>query len=485
MKGMRQLRVGILNSYRLIIIIICVIAVGILLRSLPGHFIIAKPLYLLELDLQDLRVEYRVRLYDLFRRDNGLIPDPQDFPVALVLVSEKEFSKYGFPPDRGVISEVVRALAKHGAKVIAFDMTFELEREADKTVRLASESEEAGNVIYPVTIASLRGSPENDEEISGKIRQSFNPGFGGNSPGDEMTVFRIPQQPLFGSAAALGHVQIPFDMDGKVRRVPLVIKGQKGLLYPSLSLISAILFKGVPASGVTVEWGKHIILDNNSGWSCEIPINQEGLLRIDQSRRFREFPIRKSLAYVHNLWEEEEPLQAIPTLNELQSQLPYLKELEEFKGKVVLIGYLEERSDQATTPLELRFPGVAIHATIVENIVQRQFVRESGFWLDNSALVLLTILMVVSLYSYRLPSYRPKIVQNRLILIAVGILLGYTLLNFLVFCAWGILVNLSLPLGAAFLSFLITMGYRYVTTTEEFIEQLRRSQMRRYQNGLR
>jgi CHASE2 domain-containing sensor protein len=478
MRSMRQLQAGILNNYRLIIIIICVIAIGILLRSLPGHFIIAKPLYLLELDLQDLRMEYRVRLYDLFRRDDGF-QDPQDSPVALVLVSEKEFSKYGFPPDRGVISEIVRALAEHGAKVIAFDMTFELEREADKTVRLASESEEAGNVIYPVAIASLKSGSENDQEISDKIRQSFNPRFEGNSPEDEMTVSRIPQQPLFGSAKALGHVQIPFDLDGKVRRVPLIIKGQKGLLYPSLSLISAILLKGVPPGGITVEWGKHIILDNDSGWSCEIPINQEGLLRIDQSRRFREFP-RKSLAYVYDLWKEEESLKAILTLDELQSQLPYLKELEDFKGKVVLIGYLEERSDQATTPLELRFPGVAIHATIVENIVQGQFVRESGFWLDNSALVLLTILMVVSLYSYRLPLHRPKIVQNRLILIAVGILLGYTLLNFLVFCAWGILVNLSLPLGAAFLSFLITMGYRYVTTTEEFIEQLRRSQTRRY-----
>jgi nitrogen-specific signal transduction histidine kinase/CHASE2 domain-containing sensor protein len=463
-KGLQSLWI---RAWRWVIITICIVGFGLVLRLLPSHYMM--PLHLIELALRDQRICGRTWLYDhlpLVRATNSTLGES---PIAMILITQRDYETYGFPPDREAIADVVAALEKHGAKVIAFDMTFELERDQSATERLAKASKRAGNVVYPFTMTAENVSLTDVTPNFPALLQAY---LGlptkGALPKTEMMPDRLPRETLLESAAALGHIWAPLDRDGKIRRFPLVMHGDDGLSYPSLSLMVVSLFSNIPKEGITIEWGKRIILDNQQPgkdhWYREIPIDHKGQMQINYTRRLKSFANRYVLSDVHLSW------QSVPGLHEPPIQL------EEFRGKMVLIGYLKESAYHTPIPLELKFPGVAVHATIIENILQGDFVQNAGFGLDALVLSFFTALMVISqAQPKRLSSRGPKGIWTQ-IASAVVLILGFILFNFIVFCAWGIFLNLTLPLMSMALACFTAMGYRYVTTTKNFIGELKQKQ---------
>ncbi|MBI1925230.1 CHASE2 domain-containing protein [Candidatus Poribacteria bacterium] len=469
------------RHYHLIVMTFCIAGIGTLLRVLPIDFTLVKPFHLLELGLQDLRMEWRVIFYQRFHPLAEIDSPPDGSPIALILIHEREFQQYGFPPNRGAVAEVVDALAAHGAKIIAFDITFDL-KQGDEA-RFAAASQRAGNVIYPMVMTYSENSSSAHDPLPPAVDAYLHPRTKGNCPFTgwhdailflassgigEMTPARFPLEPLLSSAAALGHITAQLDIDARIRHTPLVLKASDGVFYPSLSLMAVCLFQDIPPAGITIEWGKRVILDNQKRgkdqWRCEIPIDHEGQMRINYDRRLKAFPQHR-FSDVHRAW------QSIPGLD--VQPIP----LEDFRGKIVLIGYLEERSDQTATPFELKLPGLAVHATIVQNILQKNFVREASWWLDVLVLSLFTGAMVISqVYPRRLPERRPQVIYTRLTAIAVGMLLVFALINFVLFCIWGFFLNLVLPLVSMALGCFTALGYRYVTTTETFIQRLEQKQ---------
>ena len=150
------------------------------------------------------------------------------------------------------------------------------------------------------------------------------------------------------ATAGSGFFNVSPDSDGILRRVPLVIE-HKGKLYPSLALTT--LMKA---------WGVNDVLLKTDGRDVDslylnqttIPLASKGSLLI----RFR--GKGKTFDYVS-------------AADILSDRIPEGK----IRGKIVFVGTSASGlKELKSTPFDPVFPGVEVHATIVDNIIKRDFI---------------------------------------------------------------------------------------------------------------
>jgi len=125
---------------------------------------------------------------------------------------------------------------------------------------------------------------------------------------------------------------------------------------------------------------------------------------------------------------------------------------EEFKDKIVIVGANAKASalgldDTVPTPMLQKHPGVDIQATILNNLINDEFITLPPFLWEISIIILLSILTFVLIS--RLSFFR-----SLGILIAVGV--GY-----FVFCIFGYINNMAFDVITPLLVQLITMIFAY------------------------
>ncbi len=158
-----------------------------------------------------------------------------------------------------------------------------------------------------------------------------------------------------------GFFDVGLDRDGILRRAPLIIARQ-GKLHPSLALAAYLQLKGL---------NQVMVLASPAGperlrlRDLEIPLDRQGNLLInyrDPARRFPSFSAAQVLA----------------------GQV----EAAQVKGRAVFVGVTATGlKDVRATPLEGTFPGVAVHATILDNLLRADFLEEPA-WAQGLELAL-------------------------------------------------------------------------------------------------
>lgn len=180
---------------------------------------------------------------------------------------------------------------------------------------------------------------------------------------------------LEAAAADLGYFNFVPDFDGTIRRVPLALRYGDEVAVP-LALatlrqaggqrLSLVLDRGGVQS---LRWGE-----------VELPVDRHGFLRIDYRGPARTFP----------------HLSATDVLRDRVAA-------NAVEGKIVLVGVTATGVyDLRVTPLAAAFPGVEIHATVIDNVLQRRFL-----WIPRWAVLLdgiaaLGLAWIVSSLLYRL-----------------------------------------------------------------------------------
>jgi CHASE2 domain-containing sensor protein len=149
------------------------------------------------------------------------------------------------------------------------------------------------------------------------------------------------------AAGASGFFNVSLDRDGILRSVPLIIE-HKGRFYPSLAL--ATLMQFLPVNGVLLKAsrsvGDSLCLDKTV-----IPLTSKGNMLI----RFR---------------GQSKTFNYISAADILADGIPK----EKIQGKIVFVGTSASGMKEfKSTPFDPIFPGVEIHATVVDNILKKDF----------------------------------------------------------------------------------------------------------------
>ena len=315
--------------------------------------------------------------FDLYQR--ALPRAPGSSPVRIVDIDDASLATIGqWPWPRTIVAQLVDRLAAAGAAVVAFDIDF---AEPDRTSPKMLLPLLARNGVDTADAEKLLSAlPDPDQVLAAAMRkvpvalgfiltdrgearapaQKAGFAFAGDDPLGHVDNFTrvVPNLPVFEAAAAGDGFlnQLP-EWDHVVRRLPLILK-LNGKPYPSLA-----------AEALRLAFGASTYIGRAAGANGERNFGQDtGLTAI------RIGPLTVPTDAAGRVWlhyARHRPDRTVSAADVLAGKFaPGL-----FEGDIVLVGTSAAGvvNDQRATPLSPAVPGVEIHAQLIDDILQGDF----------------------------------------------------------------------------------------------------------------
>ena len=288
--------------------------------------------------------------------------------IRYLLITDAAYEEFGKNVlDRAYLARVNRILSMLRPQAVAFDIIFARAGDPETDKKFARSLRRLRDGYLPVAFR-LSASPQpfswpegsvyarNDSEIRVKLEEH---GEGRPYYGDTPLVQHAP---FAKRARNTGHINAENDPDGVYRHFPLIIKlGDR--FFPSLPLRMFLDYVEVPFDRVVVEWGKALRIPAVEGSFLKedrvIPIDERGQMYVP-------YP---------NNWENDFPKVAVTRLRELFGDEDMQGNLAEFfGGRFVLLGDISHGiSDIGQTPLEENVPLIAVHASVLNGLLENTF----------------------------------------------------------------------------------------------------------------
>jgi adenylate cyclase len=439
-------------------------------------FIIFTALILFFMDITFLRF-MELKALDLRMVSRGKIASGGE--TVIVTIDEKSLSELGrWPWPRSVIARLVDQLKAYGAKVVGFDVIFsepdensslktiaELSREleksgsqdanlrgflnkkrsiADTDAVLAKSIEKAKNVTLGYffhTSAKDVGyiTPEQVKASADNIANGRYQMIQAAKKADEQAFIHayaaVPNLKILADVSEnSGYFNAFPDSDGVIRWAPLVVKFQNDY-YSSLPISMLLQYLEWPMLSLKIaDFGvESVKLDN-----LVIPTDEAGRLLVNFLGPAKSFPHHSVTDILHN---------------RLSPEL--------FKDKIVIVGATATGIyDMRVTPFSSVYPGVEIHATVIDNILHQNFLVHSGW---TKFIDICTILLLGFIVGVVVP--RARAVHGvLLILIMLAVFVG---INTYLFAHYNIWLNLIYPVLTMMTIYLAITVYRYITEERE------------------
>lgn len=344
----------------------------------------------------------------VFDELNALYPRETSGQVLIVDIDDDSLLEIGqWPWPRTDVASLVTNLTALGAKVIAFDgVLAEPDRSSPRFVAENLPDEER----FKTLAEEIKKLPDHDEVLASAIKKSgiFVSGFTYGSYSQMPRKPRITKPILIRksdrteflerserfekaavflpdlekAAAGNGSFMAKPDFDGILRRTGMIFNdGEK--LYPSLSLEAVRVAQGNPKLitkiGANPEDTRHDIDTNFRIIAGEynIPVENDGLIWV-YYRKFEEGDYLSAHKIINPQYHDE-----------IQAQI---------KDKIILVGSSAEGlKDLRSTALEPFQPGVEIHANVIEQILQNDYLLRPDITIVAEATYILFagLLMIV------------------------------------------------------------------------------------------
>jgi adenylate cyclase len=399
--------------------------------------ILAVLLLTLGLELTGAITPYRLKTLDLLFRLAPLPPANSQVVVVTVDQPDLDFFKnqgVTWPWPRQLYAPIIDYCKHAGARAVIFDILF---TEAssygpEDDQRLAQAAAAAGNVVFAFPLSREEKGPNPEQ---GPLLDKAGLQIPGPRPRDPLGYrsMSAPVRPLLDGAQALGNVECKPDEDGLYRRVPLVVPYQDAWL-PLLSFAAWHRFQDqdpLRFAGGSLMVG-----------SLPVPLDAQGQFLL----KFRG-PSRSHKRYsAANLIRSE---------YQVNHGLAPIYAPQDFVGKWVFVGLTAPGLlDLKACPVGPVYPGVEIHATLLDNLLQGDFLRPAPPWLGWAWTTVLVALMALAVL------FSPRLfwVLGTLILLAL-VDLGGSLLAF----RWSWYLEPLLPAMALTISFILAAAFSYAT----------------------
>jgi adenylate cyclase len=407
---------------------------------------------------------------------NKIHPRQSRGQVAIVDIDEISLSREDlgqWPWSRDVLARMVTNLTRMGARAIVFDMVF---AEADRTSPRAILQRMPGEYRDSPAARALALLPDNDAAFaqavaaSGKVVTAFiwaaDEGATRRSPVLSQPLLmakparalartvpamagvatNLPQ--LAQAAAGNGSFGVTPEVDGIIRRVPLLFSladpadPAKRIVYPSLAIEAVRVAQGAQTlikirTLKQAEMGPFDPpLTMNIG-AYNIPFDWDG-----------EF-----FAY----YSPARGAQYIPAWQAADGTLdPAL-----VRDKIVFIGTSAEGlKDIRSTPLSLFIPGVEVHANVVEQILDGQYLRRPGLLSGAELLTVAAVGLCIILLA-------PFAGAGGMALFTVALIAGLFFASWRAFLGYGLLLDPVYPSLCLFLLFVLSSLLTYARTEAE------------------
>lgn len=422
-----------------------------------------------------------LKTIDLRFRNRGEIPaaseTSSDPTVVLAVIDEKSITREGkWVWPRSKLAKLVYKISQAGAKVIAFDIGFlESDRNSNDILRTIDEINEEllrleiRNDALEERLDIMKARADNDRLLTEAVRNSrakvilgyffhMKPETPAHMDKTELDAheenirssqYKIVLWPrgmmsdsdlFFEAAAPQSNIEIIsqttkysgfFNMfpddDGSVRRIPGVIRFRDNFYVP-LSLMAVSAYKEQSLSVKMAEFG----IESLGIGDISIPTDEYGIIMVNYRGGEKKFP-------------------HISVSDILNGDVP----VKSLKDKIVIVGVTAVGIyDMRVTPFSTVFPGVEIHANIIDSILSQDFLAQPVWFraFDIMAIVLGCILLGILL---------PRTGAFAGVLSLSVIFGAYMLLCREIFLRKGLILNMVYPLSVMLLLYACLTAYKY------------------------
>ena len=421
------------------------IKIGLTINILMILIVIWNPGFIETLEAQLTDVRFKIRGY--------IEPGPE---VAIVAIDEKSVDAFGqWPLPRKAMAQLVEKLTELGVITIGFDIVFaetgtSIKTEAANLIKEASnelgenqekfnglinliEKKQTPNEYFAEALtnseAGIMGFFFHDnldnlkhlssEEIKSNMAEieptSYkNPDIAPGSDLQFLLNFEGVEKSLellTKSSQGGGFLNIEPDGDGTLRRFPLVVKADKFYYAPLFLQSLAHYLEEPPPTFKADDFGVH-----------EMRIGE------------MQIPVDLKAKFLVNYYGPGKTFPHYSIIDIIEGKVP----VEKLDSRLVLIGATGKGlTDLRPTPYERLFPGVEIHATIIDNILHSKYLVEPIWYQSLTMALIFAIGLIFALVL-------PRIRNLYGIILAVSCLGGYLFFTQYMFNK-GVLINIIYP----------------------------------------
>lgn len=367
---------------------------------------------------------YELFCYDVLSNIRCLVSVKPRQDIIIIEISDDTLHNLGaWPLPRDFHASLVDILREFKARMIVFDIFFSEPTDYDEI--FASSLKEAGNVYLP-WVYDIDSRQDHSSRFP-EVRRVINN-------------VRV----LDAAAHGAGHINTFVDSDGKIRSIPLFIDHRHQRI-PHLALRLACDALGLNTERVSLR-AREVVIDNQ----LRLPVTFSNSFLVNYpgtwASTFTHFSYYDILKSYKDLVEGGVPSIDLTTL----------------KDKICIIGLTASGTPEIrATPLEASYPLVGLQASVVNSILQRQFIRKIAPFAS-------VVIVVASFLFALIVSLRCRPLKA-LAVIAGGILL-YGIIATLLFVVWGMWCDIFLVVATT----VIVYGLMTIAT---FLEEIKRREL--------
>ena len=404
----------------------------------------------------------RFKTFDVYQRVEPRVPAP--LPIVIVDLDDESLAAYGqWPWPRSLLADLVNNLMAMGAGVIGFDIVFsepdrlspdrvaEALRGIDDAARQALARLPANDTLFAQTIKrarvvlgqSMTSRPQATASTE-KARKTQVAELGGD-PRPSIYAYlgmtrNLPE--LEAAAAGLGIFTIKPEIDGIVRRVPMIVRYGDDV-YPTLALDMLRVATGQNAITVKSDRaGINSILIQTPGGGITIPTDAAGRTWVNYAPHDRG--------------------RYVSAKDVLAGTAPASR----FRGHFVFVGTSAiGLQDLRATPVADAMPGVEIHAQLLETILSDAYLYRPSYAITVELVVLIAMSVLMTVMIARVGA-------------AWSLFAGGALVGILIAGSWYLYVERGVLLGVAYIAIGSFLLYSILTYLNYVREQAERRQVR-------
>ncbi|MDD5255144.1 MAG: CHASE2 domain-containing protein [Candidatus Omnitrophica bacterium] len=296
--------------------------------------------------------------YDLLMKTRpAQAADPE---IVIIEISDDTLKNLGqWPLSRDFHAALLKVLHESGASLVAFDLLLSEPSESDGI--LAEAMRISASTVLPY---AFKLEKEKDSfrpvEVLGGISQGLRP-----------------------AVARTGHINVIVDPDGKVRRLPLLLRYQ-GEVFPSLGLAVAAARLGIMPQEMRFDPGRLSL-----GTRHVIPLDPTGEFWVN-------YPGAWSKTFRHYSYFD-----ILKSYTDRQKGIQPQIDLGALKGAVCFVGLTATgTSELRANPFDTAYPMVGVQASACDSILRRAFLRRLSLFprsLINTGIFLLSIKICLGL----------------------------------------------------------------------------------------
>ncbi len=414
-------------------------------------------------------------LFDAYQKKKPREYNP-DTPVRIVDIDDESIEKLGqWPWPRTIIAKLNDRLADAGAAVIAYDIVFsEPDRTSPKNIaQILKDNPAARGSFENLSKLTDHDTLLADSFARSKVvaafflvaqetekRPAYRHGFAWKGakptmvlPSYHGAITSMPE--LEAEVSGEGHVSITPDGDGIIRLAPLIsVIGEE--MYPALSVEALRVATGASTyimSSSDGSGGKDIVGTKNPKLTkmtignFEIPTSADGELLVYYSR-------------------PEPNLRVVKAWEILSDDVPTSTWAHKVEGQIIFVGTSAiGLKDFVATPFQAGVPGVLVHAQVVEQIIEGNFLKRTYTTESTELWTLLFLGVFLAILLPRLGAAKGAVLS---LLVAGSVAYG----------SWYGFAEHQLLINPVYILLAILTSYLLITLSSFYITESERSQIR-------